>query len=47
VFPLTGNTLQAFRFPHSPALHPQLGYAARAARRQSPPELFPVTRKQL
>jgi len=47
VFPLTGNTPQPFRFPQSPALHPQLGGAARAVRRQSPPELFPVNRKQL
>jgi hypothetical protein len=35
------------RIPQSPALHPQLGYAARAVLRQSPPELFSVSRKQL
>jgi len=44
VFPLTGNT---FDIPQSPALHPQLGHAARALLRQLPPELFPVNRKQL
>jgi len=43
---VNGNTLQ-LSIPQSPALHPQLGYAARAARRQSPPELFPANRKQL